>query len=91
MAADGRDLNPDMRLDGPVHGNEIDRLEKVRTMMTEKENINDILEDVRKKIKPATGPLTSIDPKKMEKVSEDLEIAKEIGKDIQKPGKKEEK
>lgn len=58
--------------------------------MTENENINDILEDIRKKIKPSSGPLTSIDPKKMEKVSEDLEIAKEIEKDIQKPDPKKE-
>lgn len=56
--------------------------------MIEKENINDILEDIRKKIKPPTGPLTSIDPKKLEKVSEDLEIAKEIKKDIEPPEKK---
>lgn len=52
--------------------------------MTDKENINEILEDIRKKLKPLGGPLTSIDPKKMEKVSEDLEIAKEIEKETDK-------
>jgi len=45
--------------------------------------INDILTDVRKNIKPSTGPLTSIDPKKLAKAAEDVEIAKEVAKVIE--------
>ncbi len=46
--------------------------------MKKGENIKDILKKVRKNIKPSKGPLTSIDPKKLAKASEDVKIAKEI-------------
>jgi len=46
--------------------------------MTTDDHINDILKKVRKNIKPASGPLTSIDPKKLAKASKDVQIAKEI-------------
>lgn len=49
--------------------------------------INDILQDLRKSIKPSTGPLTSIDPKKLAKAAEDVEIAKEVAKIIKKSEK----
>ncbi|RJP79845.1 MAG: hypothetical protein C4522_08975 [Desulfobacteraceae bacterium] len=46
--------------------------------MTTDEHINDILKTMRKSIKPSTGPLTSIDLKKLAKASKDVQIAKEI-------------
>lgn len=52
--------------------------------MTADEHINDILKKVRKNIKPSSGPLTSIDPKKLAKASKDVEIAKEIAEMIEK-------
>lgn len=48
--------------------------------MKTKETINNILKKVRKRIKPSKGPLTSIDPKKMERVADDVEVALEIAK-----------
>ncbi len=54
------------------------------------EHINSILKDVQKNIKPSKGPLTSIDPKKMERASKDVEIAAEVA-GIVKKGKKEKK
>ena len=55
------------------------------------ENINDILKDLRKNIKPSTGPLTSIDLKKLAKVAEDLKVAREIKKMEKRPLKKKRK
>lgn len=52
--------------------------------MTTDDHINDILKKVRKNIKPASGPLTSIDPKKLAKASKDVEIAKEIAEMVEK-------
>lgn len=40
--------------------------------------INDILKKMRETIKPSTGPLTSIDPKKLAKASKDVQTAKEL-------------
>lgn len=42
------------------------------------ENIEDILKKIRKRVIPSRKSLSSIDPKKMAKVAEDLEIAREI-------------
>ena len=50
--------------------------------MTKGEKINDILKDIRKNIKPSTGPLTSIDQKKLTKASKDVETAKEVAKTV---------
>ena len=58
--------------------------------MKKPETINNILKNIRKHIKPSTGPLTSIDPKKMAKVIEEVKIAKEVEKTIKK-NKDEEK
>jgi hypothetical protein len=52
--------------------------------MTTDEHINDILKKVRKNIKPSTGPLTSIDPKKLAKASKDVQIAKEVAELVEK-------
>ena len=52
--------------------------------MTENDHINDILKKLRKTIKPASGPLTSIDPKKLAKASKDVKIAKEIAELVEK-------
>ncbi len=57
--------------------------------MTKDDHINDILKKVRKNIKPAKGPLTSIDPKKLAKASEDVQIAKEIADMVDKNGTEE--
>ena len=46
------------------------------------ENINDILKKIRNNIIPSKKRPASIDPKKMAKVAEDVEIAKEINKPI---------
>ena len=46
--------------------------------MTTDDHINDILKDLRKVIKPSSGPLTSIDLKKLAKASKDVRVAKEI-------------
>jgi hypothetical protein len=48
------------------------------------EHINNILKDIRKKIKPSTDPLTAIDPKKLAKAGEDVKIIKELEKTIEK-------
>ncbi len=55
--------------------------------MKKKETINNILKNIQKSIKPSTGPLTSIDPKKLAKAAEDVKIAKEVEKTIKKEGK----
>ncbi len=57
------------------------------------QDINDILKDVRKNIKPPTGPLTSIDPKKLTKAFDDVKVVKEVEKIIENESndKKEEK
>ncbi len=52
--------------------------------MTTDEHINDILKKVRKNIKPSSGPLTSIDPKKLAKASKDVQIAKEVAELVEK-------
>ena len=52
--------------------------------MTKDEHINDILKKLRQNIKPSTGPLTSIDPKKLAKASKDVKIAKEIAEIVEK-------
>jgi hypothetical protein len=52
--------------------------------MTTDDHINDILKKVRKNIKPSSGPLTSIDPKKLAKASKDVQIAKEIAELVEK-------
>ncbi len=57
----------------------------------ESEDINDILKDMRKNIKPSTGPLTSIDPKKLAKVAEDVKVAKEIEKMLKRTFKEDDK
>ncbi len=54
--------------------------------MKKKETINDILKRIQKSIKPSTGPLTSIDPKKLAKAAEDVKIAKEVEKTVKKEG-----
>lgn len=57
-------------------------------IMDEKEkqeqDIEDILKNIRKHIKPAKGPLTSIDPKKLAKAINDVKTAQEIEKLIKK-------
>ncbi len=55
------------------------------------EHINNIFKDIRKNIKPATGPLTSIDPKKLERAKEDVKIAKEAAKIVNKSSEKSDK
>jgi hypothetical protein len=55
--------------------------------MTTDEHINDILKKVRKNIKPSTGPLTSIDPKKLAKASKDVQMAKEVAELVEKNNK----
>ena len=64
--------------------------------MATDDHINDILKKIRKNIKPSSGPLTSIDPKKLAKASKDVQIAKEVAelvekniKDKKNPEKKE--
>jgi hypothetical protein len=52
--------------------------------MTTDDHINDILKNVRKNIKPSSGPLTSIDPKKLAKASKDVQIAKEVAELVEK-------
>ena len=52
--------------------------------MTKDEHINDILKKLRQNIKPSTGPLTSIDPKKLAKASKDVKIAKEVAEIVEK-------
>jgi len=52
--------------------------------MTKDEHINDILKKLRQNIKPSTGPLTSIDPKKLARASKDVKIAKEIAEIVKK-------
>jgi len=52
--------------------------------MTKDDHINDILKKLRENIKPSTGPLTSIDPKKLAKASKDVKIAKEIAEIVEK-------
>lgn len=52
--------------------------------MTKDDLIHDILKKLRKNIKPSTGPLTSIDPKKLAKASNDVKIAKEIAEIVEK-------
>ena len=59
--------------------------------MKTRETISNILKNLRKNIKPATGLLTSIDPKKMAKVAEEVKIAKEVEKTIQKKEKEDNK
>jgi hypothetical protein len=54
--------------------------------MEKKETINNILKKIQKSIKPSTGPLTSIDPKKLAKAAEDVKIAKEVEKTVKKEG-----
>jgi hypothetical protein len=54
--------------------------------MKKKETINNILKKIQKSIKPSTGPLTSIDPKKLAKAAEDVKIAKEVEKTVKKEG-----
>jgi hypothetical protein len=54
--------------------------------MKKKETINNILKRIQKSIKPSTGPLTSIDPKKLAKAAEDVKIAKEVEKTVKKEG-----
>lgn len=51
--------------------------------MSNENHINDILKNVRKNIKPSSGPLTSIDPKKLAKASKDVQIAKEIAEMVE--------
>lgn len=46
--------------------------------MSNENHINDILKNLRKNIKPSSGPLTSIDPKKLAKASKDVQTAKEV-------------
>lgn len=55
------------------------------------DNINDILKDVRKNIKPSSGPLTSIDPKKLAKALEDVKAAREVEKIVKKSSEKDSK
>jgi hypothetical protein len=50
------------------------------------ETISNILKKIQKSIKPSTGPLTSIDPKKLAKAAEDVKIAKEVEKTVKKEG-----
>ncbi len=57
----------------------------------ENEHINDILKDMRENIKPSTGPLTSIDPKKLAKVAEDVKVAKEIERMVKSSIKEDDK
>ena len=51
--------------------------------MSNENHINDILKNLRKNIKPSSGPLTSIDPKKLAKASKDVQIAKEIAEMVE--------
>ena len=51
-------------------------------MMKKFENINDILKKIRSNIVPSKKKPVSIDPKKMAKVAEDVEVAKEIIKPL---------
>ena len=51
--------------------------------MADENHINDILKNLRKNIKPSSGPLTSIDPKKLAKASKDVQIAKEIAEMVE--------
>ena len=51
--------------------------------MSNEDHINDILKNLRKNIKPSSGPLTSIDPKKLAKASKDVQIAKEIAEMVE--------
>ncbi|MBA4368232.1 MAG: hypothetical protein C0403_11430 [Desulfobacterium sp.] len=52
--------------------------------MATDDHINDILKKIRKNIKPSSGPLTSIDPKKLAKASKDVQIAKEVAELVEK-------
>jgi len=50
--------------------------------MAKDNNINNILKEIRKTIKPSKGPLTSIDPNKLTKAIEDIKSIKEVEKII---------
>ena len=49
------------------------------------EHINNILKDIRKNIKPPTGPLASIDLKKLKRAEKDVKIVKEVEEIVKKP------
>lgn len=53
--------------------------------MKKNETINQILQKLRNNLTPSKGQTTSIDPKKMARVVEDVEVAKEINKSVKKP------
>ncbi|MBU0991657.1 MAG: hypothetical protein KJ737_04095 [Proteobacteria bacterium] len=53
--------------------------------MKKNETINQILKKMRNNLTPPKGQTTSIDPKKMARVIEDVEVAKEIIKQKPKP------
>lgn len=53
--------------------------------MKKNETINQILKKLRNNLTPSKGQTTSIDPKKMARVVEDVEVAKEISKSVKNP------
>jgi hypothetical protein len=57
--------------------------------MKNKETINQILKKIRNNLTPSKGQTTSIDPKKMARVVEDVEVAKEINKNSPRPADKD--
>ena len=53
--------------------------------MKKNETITQILQKLRNNLTPSKGQTTSIDPKKMARVVEDVEVAKEINKSVKNP------
>lgn len=62
---------------------------RMRDVMNKRVTINHILQKIRNNLTPAKGQTTSIDPKKMARVVEDVEVAREIKKQSPPPDKKE--